>query len=102
MKNRMEQIEEMLRDAGANTDSDMLDALEDGALLAHLGITDGSEWDVEDLEALHDKYIRKEKKKMQCSAAGKIGGSSAWGDKKRRSPEHYRAMVEARRKKREQ
>ena len=45
--------------------------------------------------------MNKKKKKMQCSAAGKIGGASAWGDKKRRSPEHYRAMVEARRKKRE-
>jgi len=48
----------------------------------------------------HNK-MNKKKKKMQCSAAGKIGGGKAWGDKKRRSPEHYRAMVEARRKKNE-
>jgi len=44
--------------------------------------------------------MNKKKKKIQCSAAGKIGGANAWGDKKRRSPEHYRAMVEARAKKR--
>jgi len=53
MKTRMEQIEAKLRAAGAETIAQMLDALEDGELLARLGITDE---DKEALEALHDKY----------------------------------------------
>jgi hypothetical protein len=48
-----DQIDEMLRDAGAKTDSEMRKALEDGELLWHLGITDE---DKEALEILHDKY----------------------------------------------
>ena len=49
MKNRMEQIEKMLRDAGAKTPAAIVEALEDGALLARLGITD-----TDAVEELHD------------------------------------------------
>jgi len=62
---------------------------------------DGKICGTQEGETIERYKMNKKKKKMLCSAAGKIGGASAWGDKKRRSPEHYRAMVEARRKKRE-
>jgi len=50
MEKRLEQIEEILREAGAETSNDMVEALEDGELLARLGIAD-----TEAVEALHDK-----------------------------------------------
>jgi len=51
MEKRLEQIEEILREAGAETSNDMVEALEDGELLARLGIAD-----TEAVEELHARY----------------------------------------------
>ncbi len=42
----------------------------------------------------------KEQIKKYLSDIGRKGGKAASGDKKRRSPEHYKRMVEIRRKNR--
>jgi len=56
MEKRIEQIEEMLRAAGADTSAAIVEALEDGALLARLGITDTDA--VEEMHAKYSKHLK--------------------------------------------